>query len=173
MYNDLYGLFTIRWSGGTGKRNCWVVFYVLDWGATELQIEQLIPSNSLVTYVFYILGGRVSIENCDPNQKVLTQWVSTSKRRFFSTSGAYESGSLQRILKEVLESPKAWLEENPKWGHLCRKRGRKHVGTAWENGGKILENMGTYGFHMINLREHIGKSTEKPWFFYLKYGSFP
>jgi len=38
------------------------------------------------------------------------------------------------------------------------------MGTAWENGGKILEHMGKYGFHMINLREHMGKSTEKPWF---------
>jgi hypothetical protein len=30
------------------------------------------------------------------------------------------------------------------------------MGTAWENGGKILENGGTYGFHMINLNQFKG-----------------
>ena len=152
MYNDLYGLFTIRWSGGTGKRNCWVVsMSFLDGGSHGAiqQIEQLIPSNSLVSYVFYILGAGFPFKTAT---RIKKSWPSESPLRsfgFFSTSGAYESGSLQRILKEVLESPKATRRKS-KVGPSTGAMTGKEEGKTWEPHGKMGGKYWKMGEHMVS-----------------------
>lgn len=174
MYTDLYGLFTIRWSGGNGKRNCWGAnpCPFLTGGATELQIEQLIPLNSLVTFVFDILGA------VNFHSSATRIWISPDPvslhfeaSDFLSTSGAYESGSLQRILKEVLESPKAWRLKKIPSGAIHRgdrKRGMKNMGTYGKMGGgnigkwvRIWENWGNIWFPHDQFKGTYGKIYRK------------
>lgn len=147
MYNDLYGLFTIRWSGGTGKRNCWVVsMSFLDGGSHGAiqQIEQLIPSNSLVSYVFYILGAGFPFKTAT---RIKKSWPSESPLRSF---GFFPRQVLMRVAPCSASWKKSWsprrpLEENPKWGHPQGPRPEKRKEKHGNRMGKWGENIGKWG----------------------------